>query len=96
MRSLNLLEEDHDWTILQFMPFKLENIAIGGRLMVDTQDSFYYLEILDKGLTQEKKETLVRDLTPLLAERLDCTSRRSGCTSFSPSPPFLFILVTAT
>lgn len=39
--SLKLLEQGRNWTIVQFMPFKLENFAIGGRLMVDTQDPFY-------------------------------------------------------
>ena len=72
VRSLNLLEEGRNWTIVQFMPFKLENCAIGGSLMnVDAENPFYYLEILDSGLTREKKETLVRELTPLMANLLN-------------------------
>jgi len=70
-RSLNLLESGRNWTIIQFMPFKVENLAIGGSLMTETQKPYYYLEILDSGLTQENKETLLRDLTPLLAELLN-------------------------
>jgi phenylpyruvate tautomerase PptA (4-oxalocrotonate tautomerase family) len=71
-RSLNLQESGRNWTIVQFMPFKLENVALGGRLMnLDAANPFYYLEILDSGWNREKKETLVRELTPLLAKLLN-------------------------
>ena len=67
-RSLNLQEEGRNWTLIHFMPFKLEDFAIGGALMVDTQNPCYYLEITERDLTTEKKEALVRNLTAVLAD----------------------------
>lgn len=67
VRSLNLHEEGRYWTLVHFMPFKLEDFAIGGTLVADSQNPCYYLEITERDLTPEKKETLVRELTRVLA-----------------------------
>jgi phenylpyruvate tautomerase PptA (4-oxalocrotonate tautomerase family) len=67
LRALGLPEQYRDRTAIHFVGYRPEEMAIGGRLAVDSQQAEYILEIVEQDLTQRKKEALVRVLTPLAA-----------------------------
>ncbi|MBV8883846.1 MAG: hypothetical protein JO235_07575 [Chroococcidiopsidaceae cyanobacterium CP_BM_RX_35] len=68
--SLNLQVEYCNWTFIQFIPYELEDFAVGSKLIIDTQNPWYYLEIVERDLTIEKKEVVARNLTSLLGKLL--------------------------
>jgi len=69
--SLELPAEYSNWTFIQFIPYKLEDFSIGGQLIIDTQNPWYYLEITERDWTKRKKETIVHNLTLLLGKLLN-------------------------
>jgi phenylpyruvate tautomerase PptA (4-oxalocrotonate tautomerase family) len=71
IRSLHLPVQARTAITIHFLPFRLEDVAVGGELLSDAGPANYLLEISDRGLTREKKDALNRDLTPLLARLLD-------------------------
>jgi phenylpyruvate tautomerase PptA (4-oxalocrotonate tautomerase family) len=71
IRSLHLPVQAQAEITIQFLPFRLEDVAVGGELLSDSGPANYLLEIADRGLTREKKDALNRDLTPLLGRLLD-------------------------
>lgn len=72
--SLDLPPEYSHWTFIHFIPYKLEEFAIGGKLTIDTQNPWYYLEITERDWTTKKKETVVHNLTLLLGKLLNLTA----------------------
>ena len=71
MRSFQLSPEDRDRCTVHFVPFRMEDMAIGGKLMIDAPDPDYLLEVTDRQLTAEKKKTFVETVTPLLIRLLE-------------------------
>ena len=71
VHSLELPPEYSNWTFIQFIPYKLEDFSIGGQLIIDTQNPWYYLEITEREWTTKKKETVVHNLTLLLGKLLN-------------------------
>jgi phenylpyruvate tautomerase PptA (4-oxalocrotonate tautomerase family) len=71
MKILHQKEDERYWCTLQFVPYRLEDFAVGGRLAYDSMQADYYLEYGDHHLTQERREKIAQGLTPLLAELLD-------------------------
>lgn len=68
--ALALPQTARDQVTIQFMPYRLENMAIGGRLLSETEAPDYHLEFYDTALTPHKKEALARQLIPLVMEQL--------------------------
>ena len=68
MQALQLPDEARHFTTIQFVPYSLEDMAIGGSLLVDTLDPEYQLEVHERNLTPEKKEALVTGLTKAFSE----------------------------
>ncbi|MBV9386749.1 MAG: hypothetical protein JOZ78_10010 [Chroococcidiopsidaceae cyanobacterium CP_BM_ER_R8_30] len=72
--SLNLPTELSNWTFIHFVTYKLEEFAIGGNLVLDTQGPWYFLEITERNWDIEKKQTVVRNITLLLSKLLKLKS----------------------
>lgn len=72
--SLNLPAELSNWTLIHFVPYKLEEFAVGGNLILGSQGPWYFLEITERDWTLEKKETIVHNLTLLLGKLLNLKS----------------------
>ena len=70
---LTILErppEARDYATIQFIPYRLENMAVGGRLLSETEEPSYQLEFHSFPLTQQQKDVLVQRLMPLLLDLL--------------------------
>lgn len=69
--GLNLVQALLAALLLEFMPFRLEDIAVGGKLISEGGDPDYYLEVSHPNLNEEQKQTFVREVTPLLVRLLN-------------------------
>lgn len=76
--ALDLPEAERDRITIHFLPYRLENMAIGGRLLSETEEPDYHLEFYDAALTQPKKEKLLRYLMPLMLEQLGLPPSGAG------------------
>lgn len=73
LRALGSPEQHRDRVAIHFVGYRPEDLAIGGRLAVDSQVAEYILEVTEQDLTQRKKEALLRVLTPLAARLFGLT-----------------------
>jgi len=78
IRALHLPVQARAAITIHFLPFRLEDVAVGGEMLSDSGPANYLLEISDRGLTREKKDALNRELTPLLARLLDLEMDQLG------------------
>lgn len=66
------LNEAHRQSIqIHFSSCHLDSVAVGGRLLSETQEPYYHLEFCDLGLSQSRKAELGRALMPLMLELLN-------------------------
>ena len=77
MQALQLPAEAQHWVTIQFVPYSLEDMAIGGSLLVDTLDPEYQMEVHERNLTPAKKEALVTGLTAAFAEVMELQSEQA-------------------
>jgi phenylpyruvate tautomerase PptA (4-oxalocrotonate tautomerase family) len=70
IRALHLPEQARAGITIHFMPYRLDDIAVGGEILSDLAEADHIVEISDRGLTWEKKDALNREMTPLLARLL--------------------------
>jgi phenylpyruvate tautomerase PptA (4-oxalocrotonate tautomerase family) len=75
MRVFRLPGDFPNRCTLQFMPFRLEDLAVGGKLLSEGGDPDYYLEVSHSNLKDEQKRVFVAEVTPLLARLLNLESR---------------------
>jgi phenylpyruvate tautomerase PptA (4-oxalocrotonate tautomerase family) len=67
--ALHLNENRRNGVQVHFCSCRSDSLAIGGRLLSETEESYYLLEFHDFALNQERK-ALGRHLMPLLLELL--------------------------
>jgi phenylpyruvate tautomerase PptA (4-oxalocrotonate tautomerase family) len=70
IRALHLPDQARAGITIHFMPYRLDEIAVAGELLSDAAQADHFVEISDRGLTEEKRAALNRELTPLLARLL--------------------------
>jgi hypothetical protein len=68
--SLGLPPEARQHLAIEFIPYRLENMAVGGRLLSETEEPSYQLEFQGFPLTPRQQEALSEQLMPLLLELL--------------------------
>jgi phenylpyruvate tautomerase PptA (4-oxalocrotonate tautomerase family) len=69
--SLQLDNRQRQSIQIHFNHCHLDAVAVGGRLLSETQEPYYHLEFCDIGLNQVKKAELARCLMPLMLELLN-------------------------
>lgn len=55
---------------IHFIPYQLENMAAGGRLLSETEEPLYHLDFISQSLSSAQFEALQQRLMPLLLELL--------------------------
>lgn len=79
-RTLSFSEREREFCIVQFEPYRSEDVAVGGRLahdgknIEDGKSPFYYLEVSHHRLAGRQRKQLIRSLTRELSEHLDLQS----------------------
>jgi phenylpyruvate tautomerase PptA (4-oxalocrotonate tautomerase family) len=70
-------DQPRTWTTIHFFPLSLENVAVGGRMVSDTNEPEYHLEFGAPALGRSKKERLVQEITPVMMRRLGLTREQA-------------------
>lgn len=68
--ALGLPIEERDTITIQFMSYRLEDMATGGRLVSETEEPIYRLELMTPRLTAKTRQTLKDYVIPLTLELL--------------------------
>lgn len=76
--ALNLDMSRRSTIRIHFCLCRLDSLAIGGRLLSETEECYYHLEFYDQALSQERKAALGRYLMPLMLELL-CIPVTEAC-----------------
>jgi len=71
IHALELPQKYANWFSIHFHHYKLEDMAIGGQLMLDTQNFEYQIELFAYDLNAEKKRNIVTTLTNVFAKHLN-------------------------
>jgi phenylpyruvate tautomerase PptA (4-oxalocrotonate tautomerase family) len=81
-RALQIPDEARDWTTVHFIPYRPEDLAVGGTLGVDGTPSEYYIDYIDMDINQRAKDELAKGLTAALAESLGLSQKDYGRINF--------------
>jgi len=71
MRSLKLTKDYRNRCMVRFIPIELEDMAIDGKLLSESGEPDYHLEVSYRSLRDEQKHAFVQEVTPLLAKLLN-------------------------
>jgi len=78
VRSLELPEDYRLHTTIHFIPFRPEDMAVGGELAVDNDELHYQVEVYDRYLMPPKKRVMAAELTAVLGRLLGLGSEKLG------------------
>lgn len=76
-RTLALSEREREFCVVQFAPYRAEDIAVSGQLahdgknVEDGKSPLYHLDVSHHGVTRRQRKQLIRALTQELAQHLD-------------------------
>jgi phenylpyruvate tautomerase PptA (4-oxalocrotonate tautomerase family) len=71
MRSLKLAKDYRNRCMVRFIPIELEDMAIDGKLLSESGEPDYHLEVSYRSLRDQQKQAFVQEVTPLLAKLLN-------------------------
>lgn len=88
-QALQLEQEQREEIRIHFCLCHWDNIAVGGRLLSETEEHYYHLEFCGRALNQERKSALGRLLLPLMQELLNVPAAEGERISliFNDVPP---------
>src|SRR2546423_4546157 len=71
MRSFKLTKDYRNRCMVQFIPIELGDVAIDGKLLSETGEPDYHLEVSYRTLKDEQKQAFAQEVTALLAKLLN-------------------------
>lgn len=70
MDALHLPANTADWCTIHIVPLSNENVAVGGRLVIDGAEPSYLVEITDRQFSADARLAVVEELKPILMRYL--------------------------
>ena len=71
LRSFKVTKDHRDRCMVQFVPFELDDVAIDGKLLSESGEPDYHLEVSYRTLTDEQKQAFAQEVTASLAKLLN-------------------------
>lgn len=69
--SLELPQKAANWCTIHFIHYRLEDLAIGGQLVIDNQHISYRIELFYHDIKTNNKEKIVNNLTEAFGRHLN-------------------------
>ena len=81
--------QKREWTTVHFTPYRQEDFATGGKLIIDGLSRDYFVESTSPNFPAEEMKAVVESLTPLLADALGVCAHETykidiKCNSYDP------------
>ena len=80
--ALKMPEESKDWTTIQFVTYKPEDLAVGGKLIADGSAQEFYVDYIDLDISQGLKEDLARAVTASVGRAFELQPSQYGRVNF--------------
>ena len=80
--ALKMPEEAKDWLTIQFVTYKPEDLAVGGRLIADGSAPEFYVDYIDLEINQRLKEDLARVVTASIGRAFSLQPAQYGRVNF--------------
>jgi len=71
MRIFKVTKDYRNRCMVQFIPIELEDVAIDGKLLTESGEPDYHLEVSHRSLTEEQKQAFAQEVTSSLAKLLN-------------------------
>jgi hypothetical protein len=78
LQAMALPESERERILLQFIPYQPSDVALGDRLVSETEEPPCWLEIVGSGFTLARKEKLLHHLIPLMLELMKLPADAAG------------------
>lgn len=71
MRSFKVTKDYRNRCMVQFIPFEMDDVAIDGKLLSESGEPDYHLEVSYRSVTNEQKQAFAQEVTASLAKLLN-------------------------